>query len=414
MGLMNKLLVFLLFTTQLSFAVNTETLYSSTELYESPNLQSVKKGVFRAFAEVEVLELTNEYWCKIRTESLTTGFILRSFLVKPKHEKNTSYLNPNVFYGSLLGRMLDKEPKLYVNVAGLRARTKPSIDAKVHTMLLMNEPCSPSYLPYDSEEWVLAGAETIYYNNGENVEKMPYYIQRKYVGNQIDIVIPLSQYLTRGNDDFEVQKHHIERLLEMSHYESDSIRKIVLTEFIAYSETQNLSKNLEALRAEILGMDKCVNHNLVNWDEYYGTIRNSNISFYLNTVKLEFSSEESLKRTGLQYQEINEFPEDYSECSYGFEKGYYLEGVKLIDQGDSEDKTFLVWKMDLTNTKCSMKITDFKLNSETMETEFIKNVGSLFFIEGRGDEHTYYMGESGVTITFKNGKPFEYEVYFQC
>jgi hypothetical protein len=407
---MNKFLLLSLFITQVSLASDTKTVYSSTELYESPSLMSAKKGVFRAFAKVEVLEITNEYWCKVQTESLITGFILRKFLIKPEDEKEFSYLNPDIFYGSLKGRILDPELKLYVNVAGLRARTEPTKNAKVLTMLKMNEPCSPSFLPYDIEEWVLAG----YDFNNRNGESLPFYVQRKFLGIQIDINLALASYSESTSFTEEEQQRDVERLLEMSHFESDSIRKIVLMKFIAYSETQNPSKNLEALRAEILGMDKCVDHNLVNWDEYFETIHQLVFSCYWKKVKLEFSKEESLKIAGLEYQVISQFPEDYSECSNGFEKGYYLEGVKLIDEGDPDDETFLVWKMDLTNKNCFLKIADFEINSMTNETEFINNVGSFFFIDGRGDEHSYFLGESGRVITFKNGKPYDYEYQSQC
>lgn len=399
----------------LFFCATAESAYvkCNTELYLHAGLNSQKLGIFSRGSEIEILESKTPGWHKVRTESLLEGYVLSQYV----GDRLSAYdlCNNQPAPPELTGRDYTTHYQnrgLYVNVAGLRARAKPNKESSVVKLLRMNEPCNISFYPFGENDWVRGGYNYDY----ESEKSTPFYVQRKYVGKRQDIEEYFNKYNVLSTTD-EKQKY-AERILEMSFFEQDSVRIAAIKLFVNFAESSGLEMSLEALKTEIYALEKCLNAGGdFDYDEHLELIRNNVPKFYYDGIPLIFKNEKELLASGIKYTFVDSFPRDMSECSWGFERGYYFDGGRIVNEGDNEYiDHFTVWKMDMTNPKSVIIIGGIKITSEMTEREFIDKLGFLVWPYLREETHSYSISVDGGgdRFYFKNGKIVGYELEYGC
>lgn len=408
---MRTLVLFTFLSLLLEARCERMQIICNTELFEAPHLASKTVGIFGRGSVVEVIYDQDDGWAKVRTESLMEGYVKSGYLTKRLNARDKCNNEPfpkELFAGENLGYYQGRG--LCVTVAGLRARAKPSKGAPVVTLLKMNKHCSISFYPYDENEWVLAGYD---YDRDKST---PFYVQRKYVGQHTDIFKYLEAFGSITNPD--KKKKYAERILEMSFFEQDSVRKAAIKLFVNFAESSGLEMSLEALKTEIYALEKCLNAGGdFDYDEHLELIRNNVPKFYYDGIPLIFKNEKELLVSGIKYTFVDSFPRDMSECSWGFERGYYFDGGRIVNEGDNEYiDHFTVWKMDMTNPKSVIIIGGIKITSEMTEREFIDKLGFLVWPYLREETHSYSISVDGGgdRFHFKNGKIVGYELEYGC
>ena len=172
------------------------------------------------------------------------GYIDHGSLVERLNARDDYNEDPDIFRGGIDGRYFENGG-LYTNVAGLRARSEPSKSGLVIKQLNMNHRCDVDFIPYDKDGWVCGGKVS----DGE--EYFIFYVPVKYVGKQTDIATVMAQYNQGKGSAVATDKVLAERILEMSHWEGDSLRLESLRVFKEYCTTYSVAYDLTDIDFEI-------------------------------------------------------------------------------------------------------------------------------------------------------------------
>lgn len=405
---------FFLVLLGLVFTIRGQTtrINQHTYLYSGPSEKSKVLGEFACAAHVQIISQNNTFHF-VQTETGMRGYVMSKCLAL----KNSGTGASDNFRGEF-----DNKNR-YVLVAGLRARAEPRADSKVVKQLKMNEYCMIDFLPYDPEAWVKVG----YSYNYELETSIPYFIQRKYIGPKADLANYIGLYKVDNQAEFKAKKMRMERILEMSYWENDSLRYAAISMFRDFVLQNNLDVWLDDIKFEIFaieakGSDKSSKDypDFENWEEedferFYDKYR---WHYFLNGDTLRYKTKRDIEK--IKYTKSSEMPKDLSECGWGFETAYYLDGAIIIDEGmeayNGGLEHFTLFEIDFSNPSISVKLADFELNSETDERDFIKALHPYLSWDLRDGIHIYYLNiwDENIVIEFREGRPVLWEVSFQC
>jgi hypothetical protein len=267
----------------------------------------------------------------------------------------------------------------------------------------MNHRCDVDFIPYDKNGWVCGGKV----NDGEGY--FTFYVPVKYVGKQTDITQVIAQYNTDKGKSEATDKLLAERILEMSHWESDSLRLESLRVFKAYCTTYDVAFDLTDIDFEIFVLEA------IGFEEKYEL--NEAWSFSVNAQELDLSSEKTLQSRNLNFTTTSEWPEELGECGWEFKKEFYAEGISIIDEGPEYGLT--MWKLDFSHRNIAAKIAGVSIDYAIDEKAFVQQLGWLISSTDlrQTGQHRYYFhnGDAGFySIVFESGKPVSWEVDYFC
>jgi hypothetical protein len=377
------------------FYIKTSTELYATEEYQKPI------GIFARGAKVLVLDVEFQS-VQVRTNTGLEGYVTDDELATGLNGKDKFEEDPEIFTGGIDGQNY-KNKGLYTNVAGLRARAQPSASGLVIKQLNMNHRCDVDFIPYDPNGWVCGGKVS----DGEGY--FTFFVPAKYVGKQTDLAETILTYrLNLGKSEAD-DKKYAERILEMSHWENDSLRLVSLNLFINYVRFYSVAYDVNDIQFEIQALGAVDFHSL---EEKMG----GDWAFYYNDESIKCGSEAEILQCSIGFEIDSVWPANLGECGWDFYKLYYSEGINIINEG--EDYGISVWEVSFSNHSLSLLLEGFEVSFQTTERNFLLKLGHLIYSHDfREGAHKYRFlnGDAGFyTMTFEEGKPISWVADYYC
>lgn len=370
-------------------------------LYEKDNEKSNKVGVFASSAEIYVINNLNNGFSFVEATNGDKGYIKTSVIT----DENMGYKDENepkkIFYRGIEGYQC---PHKFVQVSGLRVRKEPSVNSKITRILELNEMICYNYFPLAKDGWINIGNEY----QGENE-----YIQFKNLGEELTYQKVFSDYKNSLNKAEE--KTQVERLLEIGWDSPENENLEALKVYRDFCVKNSKTDVLENLDFEIFLLENMQNHydsadTAKTWVKF-------DFIIHKKLVKLANFREKQINGLGVQFTKTKDFS-SLQECAIDPYILYKSDDVSIFFEKNDENKreyATINYLKFLNNS--ALIINDFEISENTSEKEFIKKFGKIFTIDWKHEPHIYRFsdGDAGfLKITFKNGKPFNFENLFYC
>ncbi|QDP86433.1 hypothetical protein FNJ88_13035 [Chryseobacterium sp. SNU WT5] len=364
----------------------------------------VKLVFWQREASVKLLDSINNYY-KIAANNGDIGFILKQKLTKSMRGKKDADEPKDYFYRGTAGTQC---PHLYVQVSGLRARTEPNTTSSVSQILPINKFECIEYLPISKNGWVYIG---------DYFHKNPAFVQYKYLGDEISFKETLVQFEKTKPVDINQKKILLERLVEIG-WNSDPQNTLkALKLFKTFHQNQGTLESVPEIDFELFLAEHIQNPLSPKARSEFNY---NKITVNINGTELNDGTITEAQMKSLNLIRINDYSTlpNFSEC--GWDPGFaYVNKSKktIINFEENNNKiTGLVESLSFIEGN-SMVINGFRIDHNTLETDFIKKFGKLISFNRFNFPGTYYLpdGDAGfMEISFKNGKAFSYQHSFYC
>ncbi len=383
-----NLSIAIVFMLGMNFFISAQSyIVSPTKLYESASLKAKPLGVLVRGAwvkEVEESKIDGKFQ-KIIVDNTTVGFVLKSLLKKrlsiydTYDEKGSSPVIENDgHYGAA---------HMFITVASLRGRTKPSIKAKVGKVFTMGEVVRVNYYPFNPDEWV-------------NVDN--YFVQQKYLGKRPILHELYQQFDSIPISDLKERKKIGQRIGEFVWRTGiDTPKNPGLRRYLSVAKQLKDKQLIEKLVLEI-EIEKAKTKKQFTYEELQKIDKEKNY-ILLNGVRLkgyELSLAELLSIKGKPIRKIKQ----EEDCCYSGNMRYiYNDGEFIVEE--TKGVVEIDWFSLKTN---SYVVNGFEISSKVIRSEFVKNLASIFYYNGlypNSYDFVNFLDYATIGINFKKNKP---------
>lgn len=369
-------------------------------LYQRPDNKSEKIGVLASEASITLLDST-VYFYKVRVSNNDVGFIEKQPIDTRMFGRKQADEPKEYFYRGEQGQQC---PHKFVRVSGLKARSAPSINARVIRVLPINDQICLDYVPFDKDGWVYIG---------DHFNKRPEFIQYKYLGDLLSFEGALKDY--HKAKDKNSQKTMVERLVEIGWSGQTQDALTALKHFKNFHEKNGSIANYPNLEFEIFMVQQL--QNPMNYDERVQYLLQADLHFEINGKKIyeKEMTENFAKNLGLK--RTKEYDSRY-DCGWEPEFRYVSSFMEIVFEKHNEPEVIVpIVKSMKFNQNQALVLNKIKIDHNYSERDFVKSFGKVISVMWNYAPHVYRIadGDAGfIEISFKNGKPVKYEVFFYC
>ncbi|WP_179335979.1 SH3 domain-containing protein [Winogradskyella costae] len=388
-----KILYICLFVSTVIQAQNHHYLNADTRLYNEANESEGFKGYFKVNARVEVLSAQTSDWSFVKADNNTKGYVQSKHLSdKPISSQNTvedsdnPILNGDTYYGG---------HHLFVTVASLRARAKPSLSGEIRAILTMGEAVPIKYIPIEKEAWV---------NISNNK-----YIQRKYINERPDYDALALSYANIEKDNFEERLKIAERLVELAWNSGYAYLKsayLVLLDVAKESNNTALITSTQMYLTLADGLEHSLPHESVT--EFIKNVSFKIKGVQINKLMVDLNTVINTYGQPLKIESISD------ECGVYYSSTFYHYKNMTLSVNVEENIGEIV-EVVLDKNSIFIMNENSILDHTVTENEFIK-LYSKYIITSIQNLHTYTIlnAYGGYNINFKNGKIYSITLFNLC
>ena len=391
------------------FFVNAQTkewrpVYTSKwdHLLSSPDNKNSILGVLCTEASITVLDSTGTHY-KIRVSNGDVGYIAKQPLNTRMFSKRSAGEPAQYFYRGPEGQ---QGPHLYVQVAELRVRNKPSVDGGIVRRARLNEHTSLDYYPLYSDGWIYIG---------DHFHEQPEYIQAKYLGMELTYEQLLKAYLKVKGKDITEELNAAGRLREIG-WSGTKEEMLEALQYYKQSWERSGQTNPKVdIEFELLLASKLQN---MGYEEYEKEMKRLDMHYVIQGVKLWDGKMTDKQALALNLNKVKDIP-DSPEC--GWEPLYFYQSPDLIlafeENYPAKNKMIgSVYTMTFADQQALVLGKEI-IDGSYSEENFIDKFGHLLSVDWIGSKHYYRIanGDAGFfAITFKNGVPVSFASVYYC
>lgn len=379
-------------------------LYTSRwdHLLSSPGDKNTILGVLCTEASITVLDSTRTHY-KIRVSNGDVGYIDKQPLEKYMVSKKSPGEPAQYFYR---GPEEQQGPHLYVQVAELRVRNKPSVDAGVVRRARLNEHTSLDYYPLYTDGWVYIG---------DHFHERPEYIQAKYLGMELTYEQLLKAYLDAKGKDMTEELNAAGRLREIGWSGTKQEMLQALQYYKQSWERFGQSNPKVDIEFELLLASRLQN---LGYEDYEKEMKRLDMHYLIQGLSLWDGKMTDKQALTLDLHKVKDVP-DSPEC--GWEPLYFYQSPDLILAFEENYPA----KNRMVGSVYAMTFGDQQalvlgkeiIDGSYSERNFINKFGHLLSVDWVGMPHHYRIanGDAGFfAITFKDGLPVSFESVYYC
>lgn len=374
-----------------SFLIHSQLfVVSPTKLYKEPNLKSTQLGLLLRSARVDLLEPSScckktddaKEFVKVRVDNGMEGYVKSSFLKKSLNIHDNYNPSPKPIiendghYGS---------PHLFITVASLRGRQKPTTKSKVVKKFTMGQPVGIHFYPYNNEAWV-------------KIKEC--FVQQKFLGAR-----PVIEKLYKKFDDIpkEDVKERFkigQRLWEFS-WNSTESKIPALQRFLEVAHQLGDKKLIAKTELELLAVKG--EEQTLSFEEKASIEKSKKTYLILNGIKLtgyDLSLEKLLKIKG-KPQKVIKVEDDC--CYVGSLKYVYNDAEFMISKSENIAEIVKIY----FSKKNKYVIDGFVIDNNTKESVFVEKFARVFYYNGFSP-NMYdfpFLEYATIVLNFKNNKP---------
>ncbi|EPR70739.1 SH3, type 3 domain protein [Winogradskyella psychrotolerans RS-3] len=388
-----KILFICLFVSTVIQAQNHKYLNADTRLYNETDENEGFKGYFKVNAQVEVLSAQITDWTFVRADNDTKGYVQSKYLSdKPISSQNTvedndnPILNGDKYYGG---------HHLFVTVASLRARGKPSLSGEIKTILTMGEAVPVKYIPIEKDAWV-------------NISNSRY-IQRKYLNERPDYDALALTYANIEKHNFDERLKIAERLVELAWNSGYAYLKsayLVLLDVAKETHNTALIKSTQMYLTLADGLEHPLPPEIVT--EF---IKNANFKIkgvQINKLMVDLNTVIDTYGQPLKIENISD------ECGVNYSNTFYNYKNMTLSVNLEENLGEIV-EIILDENSAFIMNENSILDHTMTETRFIE-LYSKYIHTDIQNLHTYAIsnGYGDYSVAFKNGKIYSVAIFNLC
>ena len=391
---MKKILFISLFVPLAVFAQQRKIVSTPTVAY-SDESGAKAVGIFMRGAIISNYEIMKNYNYKVYTDYTQPLYIRDTYNLKDRLKSDdeigktpSAIINEDDYYVG---------PHLFTNVASLKVKAQPNIEAAVLGKLLNGTVIPIEYYPYTQDSWIPV-----------DYEGKRGYISSQFIGKRP--VLKDLYFAYQNSTTAEDMKKYAERILELGWNSSASENAEALDIYAYYanfSENYNVAK-LCKLQAEVLrNIDKGFDHFLVE-----DLINNKEFGFTLNN-NLEPKNGFSVSYLQKNLGNITKSHTDLDDCALGdYENNVYFTNAECISHDIK--KTYILRKLKMDQSQ-GFKIYDQFLNANTTEEEFLVLTKKLInHINGKTSSYLIGTDAYYYEFQFTNGKLAQVVINYYC
>ncbi len=397
---MKKSILFLLFSCQLILAQDRFWVINDTKLFEKPSLESNYYGHFRYGAEIKIIEDLKNGWLKVQSDNFTIGFVKKELIRTSMHANDKIIEDPSnpiikggdAYYGS---------NHLFVNVAGLKVRSKPDKTASVKEILTNGEAVSVDYYPVNPEEWV---------NIGLSLDsKYAKYVLAKYLGKRPVYEELLNQFDKIPKTNIAERKKIGERLVELTCNSGDINELPALERYLEVAKQLNDEKLIADTEFNIL-IAKNIKNDL-DFENLEAKMQDA--YFEINGCRFDctlISYLDLIKKFGKPTKIVT--IED--DCSSYLSNVLYHYSDFIVSVDQENNQAELVETFFKPNTKFYFDAKSI-FSQQISEKDFILKYGQYLNYNFK-NPHFYYISidAGSYSIYFKEGVLYSIEINYYC
>lgn len=391
---MKKHLLLLLILSNSMFGQSRKFISSPTVAYS--NEEGTKAvGIFMRGAQLDKYEIINGYIYKIYTQHSDPLYITDNYNIK-------DHLSSNDEVGKTPTAISSEDdyyfgPHLFTNVAGLKIKAQPNLEAPVLGKLLNGTVIPIDYFPYAPDAWV----QFEYQNK-------PAFVPIQYLGKRPILSELYTAY--QNSTTSEDMKKYAERILELGWNSMPAENAEALEIYASYAEfVGNTSgARLCKLQAEVLknidkGSEEFIVEQLLDKKQF---------GFALNN-QLEPANGFSLSFLEKNLGFITKSHSDLDDCALGdYENNVFFAEAECISH--DINKTYTIRNLKIKGTK-GFKIFDTFLDEHTTEEQFLQLTKKIVnYVDGKSS--FYLIGTDGYAYQFQfiNGKLSQIDLTYYC
>ncbi|AUC81248.1 SH3 domain-containing protein [Lacinutrix sp. Bg11-31] len=389
---LNCLLFALLFLT---FSTAQDKMYLNTDarLYKDATTNSTILGYFKTNAKVEIVIRYTKGWFLVKADNNDTGYVNNTFLSK-KHTYNTTesldidnpILSRDKYYGS---------HHLFVLVANLRARNKPTTNSEIKAILTTGKAVAVKYVPVNIDHWVCISNSR--------------FVQRKFLGERPDFNVLKKTFNGFEYEDITNRKRIAERLVQLAW--NGGKENLVDAYNLYYDVAKQLKDSvlINEIETKLILVKGLASTK--TYQEREAFIENTDYLIEGINVKKHFVKLSDVTKIYGAPTKIDLLTD---ECGVFYSETFYTYPNMVLSVNKEENLANIVTLF--INAKNSLKISDHHIiTHHTTERYFITKYAHYVFA-GINQPHVYsiHTDSGGYNFTFKNGKIVSVDFYNLC